>query len=248
MLYDISPSAAVILCGVIGLVLTWRRVRAGQWLLIASAAAVAVVAITPVSTWMLRPLETRFAKPVLTHVDGIIVLGGAISLPRSIAVQHVDLNRMAGRMTTFAMLARRYPSAKKIFSGGGRWHGHAESEAVWARQMFEGLGVRDVRYEDRSRNTHENAVFSAAMIHPKPGEVWLLVTSAPDLPRAVGAFRGAGWPVVGYPADHHALGSGWFSGLSDGFADLDWAAHEWIGLIYYRLRGWTPALLPGPER
>ena len=38
-----------------------------------------------------------------------------------------------------------------------------------------------------------------------------------------------------------------FPGLRDGFMTVDWATHEWIGLVYYRLRGWIPSLFPGPQ-
>jgi len=55
--------------------------------------------------------------------------------------------------------------------------------------------------------------------------------------------------VTGYPADYHTLrhSAGFYPGLAAGLYDADWAAHEWIGLVYYRLRGWTPTLLPGPS-
>jgi uncharacterized SAM-binding protein YcdF (DUF218 family) len=243
------PSMLIFLCCVIGLVLTLRRQHSGRWFLIAGIGGLAAFAILPLSTWMLRPLEQRFAVPRPEKVDGIIVLGGAISLPRSADRGAPEFNGMAGRMTTFALLARRYPEARLLFTGGsGDPFDQAHSEAAYARALFDGLGLRSVRYEDRSRNTHENAVFSARMMRPKSGETWLLVTSAADLPRAVGSFRGAGFAVLGYPADFHTLrhGSGFFPGVITGLSDADWATHEWIGLIVYRLRGWTPSLFPGP--
>ena len=55
--------------------------------------------------------------------------------------------------------------------------------------------------EDKSRNTAENAEFTRRLVDPKPGERWLLVTSAMHMPRSVGAFRKAGFPVEAYPVD-----------------------------------------------
>ena len=60
--------------------------------------------------------------------------------------------------------------------------------------------------EDRSRNTIENAVYSKALAQPKPGERWLLVTSALHMPRAMGAFRQAGFAVEAYPVDYQTNG------------------------------------------
>ena len=64
--------------------------------------------------------------------------------------------------------------------------------------MFERLGLEEGRviYEDRSRNTTENAEFSRDIARPRPEETWLLITSAFHMPRAVGCFRRVGWNVV----------------------------------------------------
>ena len=76
-------------------------------------------------------------------------------------------------------------------------------EADFAADIFEGLGVASSRLlmERQSRNTQENAEFSKAMVAPKPGERWLLVTSAFHMPRSVGLFRKAGFAVEPYPVD-----------------------------------------------
>jgi uncharacterized SAM-binding protein YcdF (DUF218 family) len=104
--------------------------------------------------------------------------------------------------------------------------------------------------ERLSRNTLENAEFSRAMVNPKPGERWLMVTSAFHMPRAVGLFRKAGFAVEAYPADWK-LGRGadlfTFSNIAgDGLARTDVAVREWMGLLAYWAAGKTDALLPGP--
>ena len=87
---------------------------------------------------------------------------------------------------------------------------------------------------------------------PKPGERWVMVTSAFHMPRSVGLFRKAGFAVEAYPVDWK-VGKGSdlfkFSTLSPA---TDWPAsiprvREWMGLIAYRLAGSTDALLPGPR-
>jgi uncharacterized SAM-binding protein YcdF (DUF218 family) len=85
--------------------------------------------------------------------------------------------------------------------------GSAEAKA--AAGLLESFGIsRDrVILEERSRNTVENAVFSKAIIKPKRGERWLLVTSAYHMPRAIGVFRKAGFPIEPYPADWRTRGA-----------------------------------------
>ena len=106
-------------------------------------------------------------------------------------------------------------------------------------------------FEDRSRNTHENAVFSHALAQPKPGETWVLITSAFHMPRAVGAFRRAGWTVVPYPVDYALEPDppmSWQMDFLGAMGTLRSAVHEWTGLAAYRLTGKTDALFPAPER
>jgi uncharacterized SAM-binding protein YcdF (DUF218 family) len=104
--------------------------------------------------------------------------------------------------------------------------------------------------EGRSRTTYENAAFTRPLIHPAPGERWLLVTSAYHMPRAMGVFRAQGLNLEAYPVDWRTRG--WadakrpFLTLSGGLGRLDTAVHEWVGLIGYRLTGRTQELFPAP--
>ena len=258
-LFDVvvTPSSVLLLLCLAGLLLTLRR-TAPRWakrLLIAGVGGLFAFSILPLGTWMLRPLESRFAmpSPMPDHVDGIIVLGGAISVDRSVDRGAPMLNDAAGRMTTFVAMAHRYRRARLVFSGGNADPFVVKtSEAGIARRFFRemGLETRTILYESQSRNTYENALYSQRLVRPRLGERWLLVASAADLPRAVGCFQRVGWPVVPIPSDYHTPRDdlGFVPGLLRGLRDADRAAHEWIGLMYYRLRGWTPALFPGPAR
>ena len=251
----INPSTLLLLLCVAGLLLTLRRRHIwGQRLLISGISGLVAFALLPLGTWLLRPLENRFPplKPMPDRVDGIISLGGAINLDLSADRSQPALTDAAGRMTAFVSLARRYPNAKLVFAGGtGQLVSGPQSEADVARALYQQLGIdpRRIVFENRSRNTHENALYARNLVHPRSDEHWLLVTTAADLPRAVGSFRGVGWPVIAVPADYHTPNhsGGWTPGLLNGLRDADWAVHEWIGLAYYRMRGWTPSFFPGPD-
>jgi uncharacterized SAM-binding protein YcdF (DUF218 family) len=91
--------------------------------------------------------------------------------------------------------------------------------------------------ESRSRNTYENALFGKEVAQPKPGEKWVLVTSALSMPRAVGCFSKVGWTVVPYPAGHIAPANplDFSPDVLSQFEVLSLALHEWIGMAAYKL-------------
>ncbi len=184
---------------------------------------------------------------------GIIVLGGALETIVSSARGEVALNEAAERMTATAELARRYPDARIVFSGGtGNLFYDDVTESSLAERLFVSFGIPKERLtlEDRSRDTDENGRFTKELVKPKPGERWLLVTSAHHMPRAVGVFRATGFPVEAFPVDYRTRGAidiaRPFSNVADGLRRSDTAMREWVGLAVYRLTGRTSALFPAP--
>jgi uncharacterized SAM-binding protein YcdF (DUF218 family) len=250
------PSNLVVSIGILGLLLLPTRfTRAGRRLALLSFAVLAILGLSPIGNALILPLEDRFPAWNDGHgaPDGIIVLGGVISPDVSSARNEVALNESAERLTAVAELARRYPDARILFSGGSAALIFEEgTEAQFVVRIFESFGIARERImlEDRSRNTVENAVFSKAMVQPKAGERWLLVTSAYHLPRAIGAFRKAGFAVEPYPVDWRTRGmeDAWrpFPTIGDGLRRTDTAVREWIGLAAYWLTGRSSELFPGP--
>ncbi len=252
----ITPSNFFIFAVLIGVLLLVARLRrTGSILALLGAAGLALGGLAPLSEAVLLPLEQRFPAfptdgPAPT---GIIVLGGGIEAGLSEARAQVIVNDAGERPIYLADLARRFPAARLVFSGGSGFIGGGISEADIVSRQADTIGVPRTRLilENRSRNTHENAQFTAALVQPKPGERWLLVTSAWHMPRAVGCFRQAGFTVDAFPVDYRTRGWGdltRFNGFaSDGLLQLDLGVKEWIGLVVYRWAGYTPDWLPGPE-
>src|SRR3974377_1741275 len=253
--YLTVPSNLLVMIGLAGIALLFTRfVRAGRRLLGASVVLIVTIGVLPVGTALILPLEERFPQwnPAQGAPTGIIVLGGVISPEISAARGHKSLHESAERVTVAVELARNYPSARIVFSGGNGSLFSGPSEANFAVSFFESLGwPRDrITIETQSRNTAENAVFTKRLIAPKPGDHWLLVTSASQMPRAIGAFRQAGFPVEAYPVDYQT--DGWKDlwglpgSLMGGIKGLDTAVHEWLGLLAYWITGRIPVLFPGP--
>src|SRR5262249_15025343 len=126
------------------------------------------------------------------------------------------------------------------------------TESDLARDLFTSLGLTPdrIQFENRSRNTCENAIYTAQLVKPTKQQNWVLITSAMDMPRAVGAFRKVGFNVLPYPVDY-TTGKGGALDFSltvgGNLGSLDHAVHEWLGLLAYYLMGCTDELLPGPE-
>jgi uncharacterized SAM-binding protein YcdF (DUF218 family) len=249
------PSNLLLLIGLAGLTfLTAGRRRLGKVLSLTSLGLFLIAGFSPLGDTLNYVLENRFPvwDPAHGAPDGIIVLGGAINPVLSQARGQVALADSAERVTVVAKLARDYPKARIVFSGGNAaLFPQAPPEADFVLPLWESFGIaRDrVMLETRSRNTAENAAFTKALIQPKPGERWLLVTSAQHMPRAIGCFRRVGFAVEAYPVDWHTRPHWRFAlsrSIGGGLARTDLAAHEWGGLVAYWLTGRTSALLPAP--
>ncbi|ALK09214.1 YdcF family protein [Blastochloris viridis] len=250
--FVVSPANALILLLLLGVAtLRWRF---GRRLAALATVLLVVCGLSPLANVLLAPLEQRFPRWDAGRglPDGIVVLGGAIDNAAFARTGDLALNEAAERMTDAVALARAYPAARLVFVGGSSGlvdSGATEADA--ARAFFARMGVAPERIEveDRSRNTVENAAFTKALVQPKLGERWLLVTSAWHMPRAIGCFRAAGFATEAYPVDFRLPGQGtlWpFFFVSDGLRRLDLASREWIGLASYYATGRIDTLFPAP--
>jgi len=229
--------------------------RFGQWLVGIALLTMVGLNLLPLGSWAVSSLESRFPPPraAFGHVDGIIVLGGMFDTAKSKDRGTLALNGSADRLWAGLELARRHPNAKIVFTGGNALPlADAPSEADLAKRALQAAGLDGARliFEGKSRNTHENAVYTRSLVPQDRGQIWLLVTSASHMPRAMGCFRAAGWQVTPYPVDYvigETIDAIVDFSMMKQFSYLNHAAHEWLGLAYYALRGWTHTVFPAPD-
>jgi uncharacterized SAM-binding protein YcdF (DUF218 family) len=202
------------------------------WLAVAAACGLVIGAFTPIGLAITVPLEHRFpfVRPdPQVPLDGIIILSGGAG----------------DGIYAVSRLSQDHPKARLAFCGFS-----ASDKKLTKRLADLGVDPGRIQIEPRPRTTAEDAHYSAELLKPKPGERWLLMTTAMHMPRAVGCFRVAGFQVEPYPVEF-TTGGRWrpFTGFGTGssaLVQLDRAAKEWIGLLAYRLMGKTDALFPGP--
>ena len=223
----------------------WRN-----WLRLARMAAlltlsfVLLVSLFPIGDLLLRPLEGRYpVAPTISAPDGIIVLGGGESIARSNFWGRPEMNDGAERFTAAIALARQYPDAQILFTGGsGALYdlNSMASGAAIAEIFFieQGLPPERLMLEARSRNTSENATYSFDLVKPDPAEAWVLVTSAFHMPRAMASFARAGWTnITPWPVDFRSAAieprPKW--AFANHLKTLDTALREYLGLMVYQL-------------
>jgi uncharacterized SAM-binding protein YcdF (DUF218 family) len=254
LLQPINLIGILLFIAVCAQLLRWRR--------LALASSIFAFLVVALSVWsslgpvMLRPLEDRFARPdpAPQQVTGVIVLGGGLEGAINLVRGGYELNSGGDRFVEAAVLARRYPEARIVISGGnGSLVLEGEGDADTAPRLLEALGVDRGRLvlENQSRDTFENAVFTRRMVEPAEGETWLLVTSAFHMPRSMALFRKAGFDVVPWPVDYRTRGDEQ-PGLAtdnalDSLSATTMALREWIGLTAYRLSGRIDQWFPGPN-
>jgi uncharacterized SAM-binding protein YcdF (DUF218 family) len=254
----LTPSNFIILLVVLGIVLLRTRWRViGRWLAGLGVMLLLVVGFSPLGIWLSVPLELRFEKRQTLQPDaigGIIILGGVADERLSpVYGSDLEVNGAGERILTMIALANRFPGKPILFTGGTAnvVRDAVEVEADTVRRRIAQYGVEPERilFENQSRNTHENAIFSKPIV-PAITKPWLLVTSAMHMPRAVGVFRHAGYDVIAYPVDYTT--AGWDDvfrlpfAVSEGLGRTDGAIREWIGLFVYRLTGKTSTFFPEP--
>ena len=246
----LSPVTALLVTALIGLLWSKGRfARTGRAIALAAILVLIVAAMTPLGLILVSPLEDRFPEPRtdLPPPAGIIVLGGAINGLVSKARGQAAGEEIE-RVVEAAILAKRYPEARIVFSGGsGSLLDVASNEATEARKLLIELGVdpKRITLEDQSRNTVENARFTAAIVHPEPSEPWLIVTSAWHMPRAMAVFRKAGFDAIAYPVAYRTPWQ-WDFDPGGNLRSFEIAVHEWIGLLAYWGTGRIDQLFPGP--
>jgi uncharacterized SAM-binding protein YcdF (DUF218 family) len=241
----LEPGNALVLLLVAGVALQWAEWRrTGLAVTTVAAALLLAMFLFPIGYWMLQPLENAYPRPPWPkHVDGVLILGGAFD-----PVVYVSRNAPAeddveGRFVAASELLRRYPDARLIFSGGSGIPGGI-AEADVARRALDQLGMdqKRIAYENRSRNTWENILYSQQLAKPRPGEVWVLATSASQLPRAMAVARRLHWRLVPWASDYRTAGNAiwpfdFHPDLASNLDTADMALHEWVGIFGYWLMG-----------
>lgn len=224
-----------------------RRAKLQRNAMACAFALLLMIGWQPLPDQLHRALEQSYAEIApdadLSGYAGVVVLGGAL-VSGYVAQDHSQplLNDAAERMTAASAIARKHPTLMVVFTGGeGDFFGTGPTEAQRAAQFFVAMGLSRDRFvfEDQSRNTYENALFTAKLPGIDPNKRWLLITSAWHMPRSMATFQKAGWNVTAYPVDFRTGNqTPWIQySLATGPEQWYVLLREYIGIAAYKLAG-----------
>jgi uncharacterized SAM-binding protein YcdF (DUF218 family) len=224
-----------------------RRPRAGVAAVLGAAAVLYVFSFGGLANRLMRSLEASAVRTAGDGVyDAVIVLGGLVEPEASESSGQTAYNDSIERLLAAYDLLRTGRARFALLSSGAT--NPAVKDAVEARVLMRQLvawGIDPARLvvEDRSRNTRENAVESAAIVRARGWQRLMVVTSAFHMRRAAGCFRAVGLTFDTWPVDYRTyaperFASSWLP-RADHLAESTYALREYIGRAVYRLRGFT---------
>jgi uncharacterized SAM-binding protein YcdF (DUF218 family) len=200
---------------------------------------------TPFSNFLLNKLED-FIKPSkypVQQLKGVIVLGGSFNSGlQSKERNEVLLNSSAERLTRVLEIYNKNSKVLILFTGfSGELKPQGWSESDMAKKFFLEQGVRseNLIFENKSRNTFENIIYSKDIIKNNKG-TWGLVTSASHMPRSYFGFKKQGLILEPISVDYRTGTSSifWINfDIKKGLENWNIILHEVVGISYYKITG-----------
>ncbi len=236
------PPVSLLLLALAGAWLARRFRRVGYGIIALAALLLLGLSTSAGSRLLVEPLERRslpVADPKDSRAQAIVVLGGGrrYFAPED-GQRHQPSEATLVRLRHAARLHRL--TKLPVLVSGGAPDGHGESEAeVMARSLKEDFGVPVRWLESTSDNTAQNALHASLVLQKEGIARILLVTDALHMPRSERSFVQAGFEVVPAPTGFlstRPLDAASFIPGAPALKSSHYALHEWIGLLWYRLR------------
>jgi uncharacterized SAM-binding protein YcdF (DUF218 family) len=245
----LEPYTLVVVSSLLLCFAFWRstRLRDKAGLVATICLALLFLISTPAAKHLaLGSLEWRYVTgmPTPEPADTIVVLSGSHTVEddegKRVRLGDTTLNRCAYALRLY----RRAGGCRLVLSGGKvDWSepGLTLAEAMRDYLVECGVAPTDIVLEKQSSTTYENALYSAELLGDQPAQRVFLVTSAASMWRAESSFRKQGVNVMAAPCEFHAqrLRRSVTSALpsANAIAGVNDAVHEWVGLVWYWLRG-----------
>lgn len=248
--YVTQPTLLIGLVLAAAVVHLWRNRQEGRRRLLAVVIPLVLLALVslPVTAHLaLGTLEWPYPPVQLSQRPGaLVVLSGYMHPPE----EGDDQPRLAidsfYRCRHALRLYREVGGCPVLVSGGpssGVPGGPPLAEAMRSFLIEAGVKPADILVENRSQTTYENALNSCALLEARGIEHIVLVTDAKHMARAARCFRKQGMDVTPAPCNYVTtkFHNDWRDYLPspEGALKFQAAVHEWVGLAYYWLRGWT---------
>ena len=242
----VMPPASLLLLVALALLLMRRWPRLMRALAGGSLALLWLLSTKAVAVWLAGLLLPSYPALDLAHLPrsdagAIVVLGGGLEL-NNLEYGGVVLDSASYERLRYGYALRRATGLPLGYSGGYGWSSRASSQPPM-QQVLGHMLQQDGRaplawVEGQSRDTRENAIYTAALLQSQGVHTIYLVTHAWHMPRSVRAFEAAGLLVIPAPMGFVSPADSWAGqwlpsgkGMQANYALL----REWLGL---RMRAW----------
>ena len=247
-----SPVTVILALLLIGLILLWftRRQKTGKAVITLGVIMFALFAYGSFSDLLLSPLERQYpplmmgsaadspSSSSLHSIKWIVVLGGGhVADPRFPVTSQISEESLA-RLVECVRIHRMIAGSKIILSGGAVYDSASEAATFAKVAAILHVNAGDIILEEVSRDTEEQA----ENMRPIVGQDrFILVTSAYHMPRAMAIFNKEGLKPVPAPTNHlvkdrQMTAPGDFYPSSLGLMKAERAMHEYLGLLWLRVR------------
>ena len=236
----------------------WAR-RLSGWLSGGGMALIWLFAMPLTSRQLIWGLEERSAAltpKAIPQADAVVVLGGGLR-PKLPPRQAVEVAEGGDRLLTGLRLMRQGKAPLLVTSGARVSFTAADPappEALWARDLAIELGLKpsQILLNPGSRTTAEEAQAIGELGRQRGWKRVLLVTSAFHMPRSLATFqRRSGLTVIPVACDYQLADRAHYGRVTPGsfvkdlLPDAEFlylttvALKEHVGLLAYRLKGWS---------
>lgn len=241
----LPPGSFIILSLVIAFFILIGLRKTAICALLLTAFLLYLLSVEPVKDFLILPLEDRY--PPLKDfnkidADGIVVLGGGQYERSPEEEMNPSLSPESLKRTVYGFRLYKKLDLPVIVSGGSVLQKKsAASSAVIMKTVMANLGAdkKRITIEIKSKNTMQNARFTAVLMKKKGWKSAILVTSAYHMPRSVLSFTKEGVHVIPAPTDFKTDRSeyAWYSFMPKmSCLEVSWKAlHEYAGLLYYHI-------------
>jgi uncharacterized SAM-binding protein YcdF (DUF218 family) len=246
----LQPFSVLLMLTGLGVLNLWRRRAEPRWRLVLVTAPVVLlilVSTRAVVYFALGSLEWSYQESYVrpAGAEAIVVLSGYVRPPTRTCPQARLGEDTLNRCLHAAELYFQKPRCLVVLSGGRMEAdklGPTLAEAMADFLARYGVAREDLLRETRSRSTYENAAETWKLLEPRGIRRIVLVTDAMHLRRAEGCFRTQGFEVIASGCDYRASEFEWspasFLPSVGAVRDMQRVLHEWVGIVYYRVRGW----------
>lgn len=197
------PPTSLILLAFVGLWINKKHPKVGQTLTALSLATLLILSLPITGNALLQRLET--VSPIneaqLKEIQAIIILGGGKDSNSPEYGGAETINKWTLERLRYGVYLQQQTDKPILVTGGAPYGGRPEAE-IMAETLQRDFHTKDIWIEDQSKDTAENAVFSAAILKQRNIERIAIISQAWHLPRATQLFEQQGLTVYPAPTGH----------------------------------------------